>query len=298
VFAVGCSLAPGRRYGGFKHHIPDTKRSDLNLRSGKIIVQSTVDPTDVNRYYQVDHAIIGDAKHVLNQLIGEVEKRGPLKRNEKLINEIKDAKREDQDKYMALMVSNERPINPYRVYRDLMETIDRKNSFATHDSGGPREQLALVYEATVPHGFMGWGAVSTLGFGLGAAIGARLAFPEREVVNVTGDAGIGYQLGDYEVLVRNKIPITTIHINNSGFSGYGPGSWGPGSAPYTADVTPSTIQSTARAVESLGEYSERIENPDEIIPALKKAFKENKAGRPAFLEVICSHHPLRGWLAE
>jgi len=287
VFAIGTSLSPGR----FSHRIP----------SGKVIVQSTIDELDINRSYTVDHAIIGDAKMVLNQMIAEVQKQtGPrgVGKNKEVQQEIKNLKRKFMEKYMPLLTSDDKPINPYRVYWDLMHTIDRGNSSVTHDSGNTRDQTSTIYEAIIPHGYIGWGNVSTLGFGLGAAVGAKLAHPERTVVNITGDAGVGYQLGNYEALVRNEIAITTIHINNSAFAGYGPGFWGPGHDPYTSKVTPSTVLNMAKAVEAMGEYSERVEEPDEIVPALKRAFKTNRSGRPAFLEIICSQYPVYGkWLS-
>ncbi len=287
IFAIGTSLTPGR----FSHRIP----------LGKVIIQSTIDELDINKCYTVDHAIIGDAKLVLNQVIAEVQKQtGPegVGKNETLQEEIENLKKSFMEKYTPLLKSDEVPINPYRVYWDLMHTIDRENSSVTHDSGNTRDQTSTIYEALIPHGYIGWGNVSTLGFGLGAAVGAKLAHPERTVVNITGDAGVGYQLGNYEALVRNEIAITTIHINNSAFAGYGPGFWGPGHDPYTSKVTPSTILNMAKAVEAIGEHSERVEKPDEIIPALKRAFKTNRSGRPAFLEIICSQHPVYGrWIA-
>ena len=283
VFTVGCGMSPSH----FSHQIPDA--------SGKVIIQCAIDENDINLRYHADHAVVGDAKLVLGQLIAEAKERwGSVRQREGLIEEIKAAKREHMEKYMPLLTSDERPINPYRVYWELMHTIDRRNSFVTHDSGNTRDQLSTVYEALIPHGFMGWGNVSTLGFGLGAAMGAKLAFPKRQVVNVTGDAGVGYQLGNYEALVRNGIAITTIHINNSAFGGYGPGFWGPGHDPYTAEVTPSSILKMAEAVEAMGEYAERVEDPDEIAPALKRAFKENRSGRPAYIEVICCQYPVYG----
>jgi len=288
VFAVGSSLSPGR----FSHHIPGA--------SGKVIVQCTIDETDVNRSYRVDHAVIGDAKLVLGQLIEEAKAQTGARAasREGLMEEIEAVRKEHMEKYMPLMTSDEEPINPYRVYRELMHAIDRRNSFVTHDSGNTRDQLSTVYEALIPHGFMGWGNVSTLGFGLGAAVGAKLAFPDRQVVNVTGDAGVGYQLGNYEALVRNEIGITTIHVNNSAFGGYGPGFWGPGHHPYTANVTPSSIVNMAKALEAIGEHAERVEEPDEIAPALKRAFKANRSGRPAYIEVICCQYPVYGmWVA-
>ncbi|UCD72745.1 MAG: hypothetical protein JSW01_04630, partial [Candidatus Bathyarchaeota archaeon] len=283
VFGIGTSLAPGR----FSHRIP----------SGKVIIQLTIDELDINRCYTVDHAIVGDAKLVLNQLITEVQKqvgqRGVGEREE-LIQEIKDTKKAFLEEYMPLLTSDGVPINPYRVYWDLMQTIDRDNSSITHDSGNTRDQTSTIYEATIPHGYIGWGNVSTLGFGLGAATGAKLAYPERTVVNITGDAGVGYQLGDYESLIRNEIGITTIHINNSGFAGYGPGFWGPGHDPYTSEVTHSDTLNMAKSIEAMGEYAERVEKPDEIVPALKRAFKVNRSKKPAYLEIICSQYPVFG----
>jgi thiamine pyrophosphate-dependent acetolactate synthase large subunit-like protein len=281
IFAIGCGLSPTH----FSHRIP--------APSGKVIVQCTVEESDINRSYRVDHAVIGDAKLVLGQLIAEVEEQGPPKR-EGLLEGIEASRRERMEKYGPLMASDERPINPYRVYGEMMEVLDRRNSFVTHDSGNTRDQLSTVYEALIPHGFMGWGNVSTLGFGLGAAIGAKLRFPDRQVVSVTGDAGLGYQLGNYEALVRNRIGITTIHINNSGFGGYGPGFWGHGHSPYTSEVTSSDIMNSSKTVSGLGIHSERVEAPDDVAPALKRALMENDSGRPAFIEVICCQYPVYG----
>ncbi len=283
VFGIGTSLTPGR----FSHRIP----------SGKVIIQLTIDELDINRCYTVDHAIIGDAKLVLNQLITEVQKQvgqNGVGKREELIQEIKDTKKVFLEEYYPLLTSNDVPTNPYRVYWDLMQTIDRDNSSITHDSGNTRDQTSTIYEAIIPHGYIGWGNVSTLGFGLGAATGAKLAYPERTVVNITGDAGVGYQLGNYESLIRNEIGITTIHINNSGFAGYGPGFWGPGHDPYTTNVTHSDILNMAKSIEAMGEYAERVEKPDEIIPALKRAFKVNRSRKPAYLEIICSQYPVFG----
>ena len=289
LFAIGSSLSPGR----FSHHIPDAAR--------KIIIQCTVDESDINKNYRVSHALVGDTKLTLNQLCDEVaaETRRVVVPKPELLEEIKGAKDKLRAQYQPLLTSDQKPINPYRVYGDLMRTIDRRNSFVTADSGNTRDQLSTVYEALIPHGFLGWGNVSTLGFGLGAAVGAKLAFPDRMVVNVTGDAGVGYQLGNYEALVRNNIGITTIHINNDGFAGYGPGFWGPGHDPYTCTLLPSSVSNLAKAVESLGEYSERVEEPNEIVPALKRAFEENSRNRPAYLEIICCQHPVYGaWVGS
>ncbi len=284
ILGIGCSLSTTR----FGHSIPNS--------TGKKIIHCIIEESDINRRYPTYHAVLGDAKLVLKQLILEIEKQGAPKKKG-ILDEIMAVKKKKAEKYGPPMESSETPINPYRVYAEIMATIDRENSFVTHESGNTRDQLSTVFEALVPHGFMGWGNVSTLGFGLGAAMGAKLAMPERQIISVTGDAGFGYQVGNYESMVRYKMGITTVHINNSGFAGYGPGFWGHGHSPYTAEVTPSEVFNTAKAVEGLGITSERIEDPDEIVPALIRALKLNESGKPAFIEFICSSYPVYGqWI--
>ncbi|MBT3283521.1 hypothetical protein HN807_10075 [Candidatus Bathyarchaeota archaeon] len=157
--------------------------------------------------------------------------------------------------------------------------------------------MSAVYKSQVPHGFLGWGNVTTLGYGLGGAMGAKLAFPDWQVVSVTGDAGVGYQMGNWETMVRYEMGITTVHINNDGFGGYGPGFWGKGHSPYTWELTGHKVQSSAKVAEALGIQSERVDDPDEVAPALRRAMKANASNRPYLLEFICSKHPVfPGWI--
>ena len=285
VLAIGVGFTPSH----FMHAIPDAIH--------KKIIQVTNDPHDLNRDYSVNLAILGDAKLVLKQLLAELEKQGAPKRKESLVKEIEDAKKKKQAKYGPLMESNDKPINPYRVYAELMNTLDMENSLVTHESGNTRDQLSTVYEAKIPHGFLGWGNVTTLGYGLAGALGAKLVYPDWQVVSVSGDAGVGYQMGNWETMVRHGMGITTIHINNDGFGGYGPGFWGKGHSPYTYELTSSGVQSTAKVAEALGIQSERVEEPDEVAPALKRALKANSSNKPYLLEIICSKYPVYpGWI--
>lgn len=284
LFAVGSSLTPGH----FSHAIPGAKN--------KTIVQCVVDELDVNKSYRVDCAVIGDARLALQALIGELSARtgGGVSRNEELQSEVKKVKERFMDKYRPLIESDDVPLNPYRVYGDMIKTIDRDNSFVTHDSGNTRDQLSTIYESTIPRGFLGWGNVSTLGFGLAGAVAAKLAYPERQCINVTGDAGVGYMLGNLEALVRHNIGVTTIHINNGGFAGYGPGFWGNGHDPYTCEVSDHSVADVSEAVKALGYYAEHVTEPSAIIPALRRALDENARDRPAYLEFICCQYPVFG----
>src|SRR5207248_933726 len=137
-----------------------------------------------------------------------------------------------------------------------LQPLDPKSSFGRAGSGNTRDQTSTVYEAQIPRGYLGWGNVSTLGLSLAGAIGAKLAFPNRQCVHVTGDAGVCYMMGNFEAVARSKIGITTVHINNGGYSGYGQGFWGPGHDPYTwkvSDHGSACMASMARAVGFHGE---------------------------------------------
>ena len=282
LFSIGSSLFPNR----FSHSIPDAEK--------KAIVQCTVDTLDINRSYETRHAVIGDAKLTLQALSEELGKRGGVAKKPALIEEIRTAKQAFMAKFRPWMESSETPINPYRVLGDLIKVLDPKNSFVTADSGNTRDQTSTVYEAQIPRGHLGWGNVSTLGFSLAGAVAAKLAYPNRQSVLVTGDAGVCYMMGNFEAVARYKIGVTVLHINNGGYSGYGPGFWGGGHDPYTWKVSDHASACMANMAKAVGFHAEDVTAPAEIIPALKRALDENARGRPAFIEFMASHHPVHG----
>jgi acetolactate synthase I/II/III large subunit len=213
---------------------------------------------------------------------------------ENVSSEVKAARDSALAQYRELMASNDEPINPYRVYSDMMKVLDPNNSFVTHESGNTRDQLSTVYETLVPRAFLGWGNVSTLGFGLAAALAAKIAYPGRPTVVVTGEAGLGYMLGNLEVPLRQKLGITVVHISNGGFAGYGPGFWGAGHDPFTHAVLGYDDVDMSKVISELGLHSERVSEPGKVIPALERALIANESGQPSYIEFICSQYPVYG----
>jgi acetolactate synthase-1/2/3 large subunit len=283
LFSIGSSLFPNR----FSHAVPDADK--------KTIIQCTVDTLDINRSYETRYAVIGDAKLTLQALTHELSARtGGGRRKPELVEAIRAGKQAFLAKFRPWMESNDTPINPYRVIGDLMKVLDPKNSFVTADSGNTRDQTSTVYESQIPRGYLGWGNVSTLGFSLAGTVAAKLAYPGRQCVHITGDAGVCYMMGNFEAVARYRIGITTLHINNGGYSGYGPGFWGAGHDPYTWKVSDHASACMSAMARAVGFYGEDVTQPAEIIPALRRAFAENARGRPAFLEFLCSHHPVHG----
>ncbi|GBC75167.1 Sulfoacetaldehyde acetyltransferase [archaeon HR06] len=269
----------------------DRKFLDYALPPNKTIIQVNIDEFDINRYQRVDYAIIGDVKLVLIQMIKEMEKIGRSRDAKGIEEEIAKVKEEWIKEWMPYFTSNEVPINPYRILWDFMNTVDKSNTIVTHDSGNPRDQISSFYQAVTPRGYLGWGDywrghTTTLGFSLGAAMGAKLAEPKKLVVNFMGDAAIGMVGMDLDTALREKIPIMTIVWNNSCFGGYSK------RTPSTSKLLPHTITNYSKVAEGLGWYCERIEKPDEIISAIKRGIKEVEGGKPALLEFITKEFPI------
>ena len=289
IFAVGTSLSPGR----FSHRIPNAV--------GKTIVHCDVDDLHLNKSYPTAQAVIGDARYTLQALADELAGRpNPSTRSrEDVALEVKNERDSGMAQYREAMASTDKPINPYRVYAGLMEVLDPYNSFITHESGNTRDQLSTVYDTLVPRAFLGWGNVSTLGFGWAASVAARMADPQRPAVTVTGEAGLGYMLGNLEVALRQNLGVTVAHISNGGFAGYGPGFWGPGHDPFTHSVLGPEDVDMSRVIGELGFHTERVSEPSEVEPALRRALAVNESNRPAYIEFLCSQFPVYGeWVGR
>ena len=212
--------------------------------------------------YPTAHAVIGDARLTLQALCREVSDRksGAGRNAGDVAAEVKAARDQGLARYRQVMNSDETPINPYRVYGDLMEVLDLRNSFVTHESGNTRDQLSTVFDTLIPRGFLGWGNVSTLGFSLGCCrTPPRRAFPARASVAVTGEAGLGYMLGNLEVLLREKLGITIVHISNGGTCGLWTRLLGAGTRdPFTHRVLGPDGVDMSGVMGALGAHTERV----------------------------------------
>ena len=257
---------------------------------GKIAAQLVADERDLNKDYPTAYPLVGDAKLVLRQLIEEAARQsGPQgkKGDDRLAREVAAARQAWLDQWLPQLTSNEVPINPYRLLWDLQQALDMRNVIATHDAGNPRDQMNPFWRALEPHSYVGWGKSTHLGYGLALAMGAKLAKPEKTVLNLMGDAAFGMIGMDVETAVRNGIATLTVVLNNSVLGGYekflGISDKRYGTRHISGNYT--------KVAEGLGAYSERVERPEEIIPAVQRALKATSEGRPALLEVMTREQP-------
>jgi acetolactate synthase-1/2/3 large subunit len=273
VFAIGASLT--------KHNIVAAP-----IPTGKTIIHATNDERDINKHYPADYPILGDAKPVLRQFIEAVKDQlgGKSRNGGSVTAEIKTSKDAWLAEWRPKLTSSEKPLNPYRVMWEFMNLFDRKDVIVTHDAGSPRNQLVPFYEAPLPRSYLGWGKSHALGTGLGLIMGAKLAAPDKFCVNFMGDAAFGMTGLDFETAVRNNIPTLTIVLNNN-FMAAETHSM---QASHERYGTMSILGNYADLAKSLGGWSERVEEPDQIVPALQRAYKTTQDGKAALLEFITS----------
>ncbi len=273
IFGIGCSFTR-TNFG-------------LTMPEGKTYIHATLDPGDINKDVESHYPIVGDAVLVLRALIVEVSdrlKNRPRGRYEGVVDEIRTIRRRWLQAWTPKLRDTSTPFSPYRVISDMIETVDVDRTIITHDAGSPRDQLTPFWPSTTPLSYIGWGKTTQLGYGLGLAMGAKLAHPDRLCINVWGDAAIGFTGMDFETAVRERIPVLSVLFNNHSMAIEIP-VMPTSQAKYGAtDIS----GNYARMAEAFGGYGERIESPDEIIPALKRGIRKTEEGVPALLEFMTS----------
>jgi acetolactate synthase-1/2/3 large subunit len=269
IFGIGCSFTE-TNFG-------------VAMPKGRTIIHATLDPDHLNKDVAAALGLIGDAGVTLDALLAELSARIAAPRDAAATaREIADMREAWLAEWKPKLTSNDTPLSPYRVIWDLLHTVDVANTVITHDAGSPRDQLSPFWVTREPHTYIGWGKTTQLGYGLGLAMGAKLAVPDKLCINVWGDAAIGFTGMDFETAVRERIPILSILLNNFSMA-------------IELKVMPISTQkfrSTdisgdyAMMARAFGGYGERVTDPTEIVPAIRRGIEQTKNGVPALLEFI------------
>jgi acetolactate synthase-1/2/3 large subunit len=270
VFGIGTSLT--------KHGMV------MNVPAGKTLIHATNSSIDLDKNYSVDYPILGDAKLVLQQFVEACKDLLSTRQRDRsaVAQEIASVREAWLNEWRAKLTSSQSPMTPYRVMWDFMQTINSDEAIVTHDSGSPRDQLMPFYQAGGPRTYLGWGKSHGLGTGLGLNIGAKLADPNKFVVNFMGDAAFGMTGLDFETAVRSQIPILTVVLNNSTM------------AIETSAMAESHELFNTRDLggnyadlgQAMGGWAERVTDPNDVSAAFLRAKKATEGGRAALLEFI------------
>src|ERR1700733_8216850 len=272
IFGIGC---------GFTKHPLTTPTLPPNVA----IIHATNDPRDLHKSYQTEVALLGDAKLILANLVAAVKDRlGGKRLNRSPAAELAAEREAWLARWHAKLSSSETPMTPYRVMSEFIRVVDPAEAIVTHDSGSPRDQLLPFYRATTPRGYLGWGKSHQLGTGLGFAIGAKVAAPDKFCVNFMGDAAFGMTGLDFETAVRCGIPHLTIVLNNSTMAIEIPHMKLSHERHKSRDLG----GNYAALARELGGWSERVADPSDVANAILRAKRKTEDGHTCLLEFITS----------
>ncbi|HTY50707.1 MAG TPA: thiamine pyrophosphate-requiring protein [Steroidobacteraceae bacterium] len=272
VFGAGVSFTST----GFGIHFPT---------QDKAFIHNTLEVGDINKNIPTEYPLLGDSKltlAMLYQALHERLKGRPRGRMAQVVARIREQNDPWMEQWRPYLTSEDSPLSPYRVIAELMAHSDVPNTVITHDAGSPRDELSPFWKSVTPLSYIGWGKTTQLGYGLGLAMGAKLAHPEKLCINVWGDAAIGMTGMDFETAVRDRIPILSILFNNYAMA-MEIKNMPVSTARYHSTDISGHYADWARA---LGGYGERVTAADQVTHAIMNGIEATRNGQPALLEFI------------
>jgi acetolactate synthase-1/2/3 large subunit len=196
------------------------------------------------------------------------------------VNELRAAENEKRAAEQEDMTDDRAPLHPMRVYGELAQILDR-DAVVIGDGGDFVSFAGRMIDTYEPGCWMDPGPYGCLGAGPGAALAAKLAHPERQVCLLLGDGAFGFSGMEFDTFVRHGVPVVGVMGNN--------GIWALEKHPMeflygysvAADLQPGCRYD--EVVRALGGHGELVERPDELRPALERAFA---SGKPALVNVL------------
>ena len=235
------------------------------------ILQIDIDPAEINKNVIVDASIVGDVRSILQRLNPMVEE----KRHEAWIAEIEELKR----KY-PLKFEESRLTGPYVV--EELYRVTKGEAIVTTEVGQNQMWAAQFYKYKEPRTFITSGGLGTMGYGLGAAMGAKLGRPEKTVVNVAGDGCFRMNLNELATAARYNIPVIELVLNNHVLGMVHQWQTLFYNKHYSATILDDQVD-FVKVAEGLGAVGTRVTRREEVGPALEKAIA---LGRPVVIDCI------------
>ena len=238
-------------------------------------VQIDIEPRNASWNYPAEHVLIGDAAAVPGQLTEAVGSSGTGRRQQAERRVAGHRERHGYFNDRAYFADNV-PILPQRVIGELARNLP-EDAIVTCDAGENRIMMTHFYQTKSAEGFLQAAGSGPMGFGIPAALGAKLVHPDRPVVAVVGDGGFAMTMNGLMTAVEQDIPIITVVFNNNALG------WVlHGSGPFAAEFNDWDHAAIARA---LGCRGVRVEEPDGLKPALQEALA---ARQPSVIDVRTS----------
>jgi acetolactate synthase-1/2/3 large subunit len=264
---------------------------DFRLNYGRRINQQAtliavdVDPLELGRNRSIDIGIEGDPRTVLEGLRGAMGDGRPDHTD--WLQGLRDKETQVMELRQKWLHSDATPIHPLRLCNEMASFVD-ENTIVVGDGGDIVGLAAQVLPVNFPGQFMGPGPLGTLGVGTGFCIATKYVHRDKKVLMVNGDGSFGLNGFDFDTLVRFNLPVVSVVGNDR--------QWGQIAVGQERMYGPDRVVATRLAdnarydkvVEALGGHGEFVTEPDQIRPALERAFA---SGKPACVNVITDQHP-------
>lgn len=232
-----------------------------NIKNAKVI-HIDVDPAEINKNIKVDSFIVGDLKIVLQKLIPLLKE----KKNEEWLNQMNELKSLN---VRDTSVTGE--LTPEFLFRKLSELDDGSFVIAT-EVGQHQMWAAQYFDYKYPRSFISSGGLGTMGFGLGASIGAQIALKNKQVFNIAGDGSFGMNCNELVTAVKNNLPVIIIIVNNNSLGMVR--QWQ--NFFYEARYSSTTLNRSTdfvKLVEAFGGIGFRVYEKEELESALREALE-------------------------
>ena len=262
ILATKCDLiiALGARFS-------DRVISDKEFINNAKVIQIDVDPAEVNKNVKVDSFIIGDIKVALQRLMPLLKN----KENKEWLNTV------DELKLLSITKNNKdngEELTPRFLFEKLSD-MDKGDFIIATEVGQHQMWTAQYFNFKTPRTLISSGGLGTMGFVLGAAIGAKVANPEKTVFNIAGDGSFGMNCNEFATAVKYNIPIKVIVMNNNALGMVR--QWQ--SLFYEARYSQTTLDRATdfvKLAEAFGGVGFRVEKREELEGVLKEALAINK----------------------
>jgi acetolactate synthase-1/2/3 large subunit len=250
---------------------------------GTPAIQIDIEPEALGRNYPLQASVLGDAKSVLVRMLGQIDKSTAARRAA-WIKEIGALGAGWYAKYKPLLESDAVPIHPARICGELSKHMP-DDAIVVVDTGHAGMWMGGMYDVRAPaQSYMR--SAGHLGWAFPAGIGAKAACPDRPVVVFTGDAGFWYHIAEVETAVRWNIASVTIVNNNGGGNQSKRGfdrAYGGEQTAQARELWTYNTMNFAKLAEDMGALGIRVENADDIAPALARALA---AKRPVVIDIV------------
>ncbi|BBU96915.1 acetolactate synthase [Providencia rettgeri] len=247
------------------------------------VIQIDVDPTSISKTVNADIPIVGDAKLTLKQMLGQLDQASAKQDNQALTAWWKEIE-QWRSKQCLRYETSPTKVKPQQAI-EMIYRLTKGEAYVTSDVGQHQMFAALYYPFDKPRHWINSGGLGTMGFGLPAALGVKLAHPKSTVVCVTGDGSIQMNIQELSTALQYGLPVLVLNLNN-GFLGMVK-QWQD--MIYQGRHSQSYMQSLPdfiKLAQAYGHVGISITTPDELEEKLKQALVEvNENQRLVFVDV-------------